>query len=177
MVSSTQWSTGSPRYIHPHICLFLDVCQVFICFRFSIYKFIDIETYFRIWNTYKIGTYRGIRKTRVIYIEDYLYHIVSNTQRSMTILFQMPSEVWRYCFNYPANHHDIVSNAQWSITLLFQILSEVSRYCFKYSAKYYDIVSNAQWNITILFPLSNDVSRYCFKYKSFSLEALPVFGC
>ena len=58
---------------HPHIGLFLDVCQVFICFRFSRYKFIDLETYFRIWNTYKIGTYQGIRKTRVIYIEDYLY--------------------------------------------------------------------------------------------------------
>ena len=52
---------------HPHICLFLDVCQVFICFSFSIYKFIDLETYFRIWNIYKIGTYRGIRKTRDIY--------------------------------------------------------------------------------------------------------------
>ena len=57
---------------HPHICLFIDVCQVFICLRFSIYKFIDLETYFRIWNTLKIGTYRGIRKTRVIYIDDYL---------------------------------------------------------------------------------------------------------
>ena len=57
---------------HPHICLFLDVCQVFICFKFSIYNFIDIETYFSTWNTYRIGTYREISKTRVIYIEDYL---------------------------------------------------------------------------------------------------------
>ena len=52
---------------HPHICLFLNVRQVFVCFRFSIYKFIDLEAYFRIWKTYKIDTYRGIRKTRVIY--------------------------------------------------------------------------------------------------------------
>ena len=43
----------------------------FFCLRFSIYNFIDLETCFRIWNTYKIGTYRGVRKTKVTYIEDY----------------------------------------------------------------------------------------------------------
>ena len=73
---------------HPHICLFRDVCQVFIYFSFSIYKFIDLETYFIIWNTYKIGIYWGIRKTRVIYIEDNLYLI---TNYIATFTFYLPN--------------------------------------------------------------------------------------
>ena len=69
---------------HPHTCLFLYMLQTFFSFTSSIYKFMGLGTCFRTWDKNIIDTYRGIRKMRVIYSEDYLYYkLTSATLTSM----------------------------------------------------------------------------------------------